>query len=150
MVWTWTVNYFCASDKTEVARNPRICKGSCKLQMLCCILTFPACWGQVFLPGGASRTVHSSLLLSGECWWASICERQRVGGEPPNTPLIPLYSQGKRRDVQIQWFLLPFSTVCFCKLLLSHFIPLFYWEKRVKHLITAVSTCWVSGEACQM
>lgn len=38
-----------------------------------CVFTFPACWGQLFLSGGASRTVHSSLLLSGECWWASIC-----------------------------------------------------------------------------
>lgn len=64
-------------------------------EIMSCILTFPACCGQAFLSGGASRTVHSSLLLSGECWWASICERQPGGGEPPNTPLTPHCSQGK-------------------------------------------------------
>lgn len=73
--------------------------------LVCCIPTFPACCGQAFLPGGASRTVHSSLLLSGECWWASISERQPGGCEPPNTPLIPHWSQGKGLDVQIQGFL---------------------------------------------
>ena len=52
------------------------------------IPTFPACCGQAFLPGGASRTVHSSLLLSGECWWVSICERQPGGAEPPDTPFL--------------------------------------------------------------
>lgn len=31
------------------------------------VRTFAACCRQVFLGGGASRTVHSSLLLSGEC-----------------------------------------------------------------------------------
>lgn len=48
-------------------------RGGCSQAVRGCVLTFPACWGQLFLSGGASRTVHSSLLLSGECWWASIC-----------------------------------------------------------------------------
>lgn len=62
-------------------------RGGCNQAMRGCVLTFPACWGQLFLSGGASRTVHSSLLLSGECWWASIC---LLGGQDkPLNQLAP-------------------------------------------------------------
>lgn len=54
---------FIKFKKTITKRN----KKSEQHLRLCCVLTFPACCGQAFFPGGASRTVHSSLLLSGEC-----------------------------------------------------------------------------------
>lgn len=103
------------------------------------------------MPGGASRTVHSSLLLSGECWWVSICKRQPGGGEPPSTPLIPHSSQGKGLEVQIQGFLLSVCVVCFSKLFDSHFIPLCNPEGGAKHsnelLMITLGTCWILGEA---
>lgn len=105
---------------------------------ICCIHTFPACCGQAFLPGGASRTVHSSLLLSGECWWASICEWQPGGGEPPNTPLLPHCSQGKGL---IQDFLISVFVFFFCKLIVSHFIPL-CMEIKGQNFQTNLLWCW--------
>lgn len=113
--------------------------------------TFPACCGQAFLPGGASRTVHSSLLLSGECWWASICGWQPGGGEPPNTPLIPHGSQGKGLDVQVQGFLL---SACVGASVNSLFHTLFHCvfeRNRPKHsnklLMMTFGTRWISGWA---
>lgn len=100
------------AQKDFLKRNMKAQKNEARV---CCVPTFPACCGQAFLPGGASRTVHSSLLLSGECWWASICE-----GEPPNTPLIPHCSQGKELT---QGFPLSGCIVCFGKSLVSHLIP---------------------------
>ncbi len=102
------------------------------------------------MPGGASRTVHSSLLLSGECWWVSICKRQPGEGEPPNPPLIPHSSQGKGLEVQIQGPLLSVCVVCFSKLLDSHFIPLCNPEGGAKYsnelLMITLGTCWILGE----
>lgn len=116
---------------------------------VCCTPTFPACCGQAFLPGGASRTVHSSLLLSGECWWASICERQPGGGEPPNTPLLPHCSQGKGLTQDLLMFV---CVVCFCKLVSPTLFHRASEREGSKHsdevLMITLGTCRIVEEAC--
>ena len=69
------------------------------------IHTFPACCGQAFFPGGASRTVHSSLLLSGECWWASICE----GWTPEHAPYSTLWPGGGARRSDTRAFIVSWN-----------------------------------------
>lgn len=107
------------------------------------IPTFPACCGQAFLPGGASRTVHSSLLLSGECWWASICKWQPGEGKPPNTPLFPLCSQGKGLYVWIQGSRCIFVLFVFVSSLSHPFIPLCIQHKKDQMFIwTPCDNSW--------
>lgn len=116
-------------QKREVWNSDTMKRNQCLLSCVC-YLTFPACCGQVFFPGGASRTVHSSLLLSGECWWASICEWQPGGDEPPNTPLIPRCGQGEGRSSMFRS-----KSSCLCRLLCLNFFYSIAWPRQRARII---------------